>query len=325
MPAPNPLACDLAGIALASPVILAAGTAGVLHEMTDALDLSRVGALTTKSITLRPRDGNDTWRLIDAPGTVGMLNAIGLANPGLDDFLAHAAPRAASLPCPVIASVAGFSIDDYAALVANLDEHARSTPRSFPAIELNVSCPNVHTGSEFGSSPDLLRQLLTAVRPLARATKLLVKLGPMAVGTGEFSAVARAATDAGADALCIANTAPAMSIDVRSRRPRLANLTGGLSGPAIHPIALRLVYQTRKDLGRHCPPIVGIGGVMNWRDAAEFVLAGATAVQVGTALFVDPRAPLAIAKGLARWTRHQGRTSISELVGDLREPESLTG
>ena len=309
---PTILGTTLAGIALRNPVILAAGTCGVMTEMADVLDLSQIGALTTKSITPQPREGNGTWRILPA-GAAGMLNAIGLANPGLDAFLEHYAPKAAGLPCPVIASVAGFSIDDYASCAAELDEFAG---RNIPAIELNVSCPNVKTGVEFGSSAASIRDLLAVVRPLVTRCKLFVKLGPL---TPELPLVALAAAGAGADALTLGNTIPAMAIDVHTRRPKLANVTGGLSGPGLHPVAVRHVYEVYKKVTRETGiPLIGLGGVLAWEDAAEFLLAGATAVGIGTGLYADPRIPLTVIRGLEKWTRAQGVANISELTGAIR-------
>jgi dihydroorotate dehydrogenase (NAD+) catalytic subunit len=317
---------DLAGVVLRTPLVLAAGTAGVIDEMADVLDLSRVGAVTTKSITLQPRAGNDWWRILDLPGAAGMINAIGLANPGLDAFLEHACAGAAggkgvaALPCRVIASVAGFSVDEYVKVAANIDEYSSAHGGCFPLLELNVSCPNVRSGVEFGHSAGLIRELLEAVRPVVRSAKIVVKLGPM---TPDLPGVALAAALAGADALNLGNTMPAMSIDVEKRRPRLANTTGGLSGPAVHPVTLKHVYETRRKLAEIRPiPIIATGGVMHWQDAAAYVLAGASAVGVGTGLFVDPRCPLSITRGLEKWVARQGRTRLSELVGDLLPPET---
>lgn len=314
------LATSLAGVPLRNPVILAAGTAGNLDEMQDVLDLSRVGALVTKSITPLPRDGNKVWRILDA-GPAGMLNAIGLANMGLDAFLEHFAPRAGKVPCAVFASVAGFSIDDYVRVAANLDQFAAPPTPSIPAVELNVSCPNVHSGVEFGSSCESLRELLGAVRPVLKHARMLVKLGPM---TPAIGAVARAAVEAGADGLTISNTIPAMAIDLSTRRPRLSHVTGGLSGPGLHPVAVKLVFDTYRAVCKDARgpgqsvPIIGAGGVLTWEDAAEFILAGASAVQMGTALFVDPRSPLAVARGLERWVRAQKCANIAELVGAVQ-------
>ncbi len=324
---PGILESTVASIPLRNPVLLAAGTAGTLDEMAGVLDLSRVGGVVTKSLTREPRDGNAPWRVVpcDHGGGVGggMLNAIGLANVGIDRFLDDHAPRIPFVPAPVIASVAGFSIDDYAAVAASLDE----VP-ALAAIELNVSCPNVHGGGEFSADPRLLRELMGVVRPLVKRLPLFVKLSPLACGALTIAEAARAAIEGdpraaagpsgrpGADALTIANTVPAMAIDVRTRRPRLGNVTGGLSGPAIHPIAVKLVYDAYKGICRATStPIVGVGGVLTWEDAAEMILAGASAVQMGTALFADPRSPLRVVRGLERWARAQGVPTLATLIG----------
>ncbi len=309
------ISVDLAGVRLTSPVILAAGTAGLLDEMADVVDLSArggIGAVVTKSITLQPREGNAPWRILPA-GPAGMLNAIGLANPGLDAFLEHHAPRAAAMPCKVFASVAGFSIEDYRAVAGNLDGWSHEHGGCFPIIELNVSCPNVKTGVEFGGSPQLIRELLDAVRPHVRHSKLFVKLGPL---NPELALIAKAAVLAGADGLTLCNTVPAMAIDVDTRRPKLANVTGGLSGPAVHPIVVKHLHDVRRKVSaEHGTPLLGLGGVCNWTDAAEFILAGASAVQVGTILFADVGAPRRIASGLARWTARQGKPALRDLIG----------
>ncbi|MEO1585172.1 MAG: dihydroorotate dehydrogenase [Planctomycetota bacterium] len=313
MPTPDPrLAIDLAGLPLASPLILAAGTAGYADELADAFDLSILGAVTTKSITREPRDGNPTWRIL--PTKAGMLNAIGLANPGIDRFIDQIAPRLARVPTTVIGSVAGNAIEDYAAVCSKMEPVGH-----LPAVELNVSCPNVHGGTEFGVDPDALGSLVRACRAELTTTKLIVKLSPIAVGRPGIVEVATAAVEAGADALTIANTVPAMGIDVRTRRPTLSNATGGLSGPAVHPIAVKLVH----DVHRAIPgvPIVGLGGVMAWDDAAEFVLAGASAVAVGTSLFAGPRAPVRMLRDLARWVESQEARSIASLRGAIEPPE----
>jgi len=319
--------------------------------MSDVLDLSRVGAVVTKSITHQARDGNGTWRILETRG--GMLNAIGLANIGIERFVADVGPRVPFVHTRVIGSIAGFSIDGYIAVAAQMDEI-----EGIEAVEINVSCPNVHGGVEFGSDPRLLAELVAALRPVLSRTRMFVKLPPVAAGPVSIVELARAAIEgggkagtgakakavggvdaggtptplewvegadggpggphnlAGADALCIANTVPAMAIDVRTRLPRLANVTGGLSGPAIHPIAVKLVHDVYRGVARATgTPIIGVGGVMTWEDAAEFVLAGASAVQMGTALFADPRAPLRVVRGLEKWVRTQGAASISELVG----------
>lgn len=316
------LSTVLAGLPLRNPVILAAGTAGYLDELGDVLDLSKVGAVVTKSITAEAREGNPTWRIIESRAGGGMLNAIGLANVGIDHFLEHFAPRIAAAPTTVIGSIAGFSIDGYVRVAAAMNEIA-----ALPAVELNVSCPNVHGGVEFGVDPAALRDLVREVRRVLTRARLFVKLSPIAVGSPTLADIARAAIEPGgepagpnhrpgADALCIANTVPAMAIDVETRRPRLANVTGGLSGPAVHPIAVRLIHEVYRKVARDTDtPLIGIGGVLRWEDAAEFILAGASAVEMGTALFVDPRSPLRVLRGLETWTRRQNAASITDLVG----------
>lgn len=318
------LETNVAGMTLRTPVILAAGTAGTLDEMADVLDLSRVGAVVTKSITPEPREGNPAMRV--SPVKAGMLNAIGLANVGIGHFVEHVAPRIGAVPTTVIGSVAGFSIDDYVRVAAEMDEI-----EALPAVELNVSCPNVSHGVEFGADPELLAELVRAVRGVLTRTRLIVKLPPVAIGTPHMiDDLARAAiepggepvgpnTRSGADALSLCNTTPGMAIDVRTRRPRLGNVTGGLSGPAVHNIVVRLVHLTYTSIARDTgTPIIGIGGVMRWDDAAELILAGATAVQCGTALFAGPGAPVKIAKGLEKWGREHGVSSTAELVGAIK-------
>jgi dihydroorotate dehydrogenase (NAD+) catalytic subunit len=298
-------------------VLLAAGTAGVLDEFGEVCPLEKVGGIVTKSITREPREGNPTWRILES--RAGLLNAIGLANPGIERFLADHAPRAGSVPTTVIASIAGNTVEDYVAVAAALDAWAAAEgggPAPIPAVEINVSCPNVHTGLEFGAAAPVLIELLSEVRPVLRRAKMFVKLSP---ATQNITAVARAAIDSGADALTLGNTIPAMEIDVESRRPRLANVTGGLSGPALHPIGLRIVHTVYTGVARDANvPVIGVGGVMTWRDAAAYILAGATAVQMGTMLFADPRAPLKVAAGLARWARRQGVDRLADLVGQVK-------
>ena len=306
MAGPDPiLRTQLAGTELATPIVAAAGTCGYLDELADAFDLRWLGAVTTKSITVEPRTGNDPWRIIDVPG--GMMNAIGLANVGLGAFLRDKLPHARGLPCRAFGSVAGHSVDEYVRMAASFDAE---TP--FPVIELNVSCPNTATGLQFGDDPTALRALMAEVRPAVRRAKLFVKVSPNA----DVVRLSAAAVEGGADGLTLVNTFTAMSIDVATRRPRLSRGRGGLSGPGIHPIAVRMVHDTFRAVAKPAGvPIIGLGGTLRWQDAAEFILAGATAVGVGTALFVDPRTPVALAKGLAGWVRSQGARSVADLVG----------
>ncbi len=309
--APARLDTTLSGVRLRNPVVLAAGTAGELDEIADAMPLSEIGAITTKSITREPRSGNAPWRLIELP--VGMLNAIGLANPGVEAFVRDRLPRAASMPCPVFASAAGHSIDDYLAVASAFDGR-----REVALIELNVSCPNTATGLQFGDDPRLLADLLRAVRPAVMHKRLFVKLSP---GAGDLVRLAETAVAGGADGLTLVNTFPALAIDPETRRARLARGAGGLSGPAIHPIAVRVVHDVHRLVTRGAAiPIIGLGGVMRWEDAAEFILAGASAVGIGTGLFVDPALPRRVVRGLDAWCGRQGVRSIAELVGAMEAP-----
>jgi dihydroorotate dehydrogenase (NAD+) catalytic subunit len=329
----TPLATTLAGIELRNPVILAAGTCGTIDEFGDVLDLSRIGGVVTKSITRLAREGNKPMRVIETRHG-GMMNAVGLANPGIEAFESHYLSRvgaAGGLPCAVIGSVAGFSVEDYVVVAAAMDEwgkeanttkahgqdaHATEPKPIFDAIEMNVSCPNVKSGCDFGGSAVAIREVVAEVRKVVTRCRLIVKLSPWGQGLPEIAA---AAIDAGAEALTISNTMPAMAIDVRTRRPRLANVTGGFSGPGLHPAALKLVHDVYRRVAKAAGvPIIGAGGVLRWEDAAEFILAGASAVQMGTALFVDPRSPLGVVKGLERWVGEQGCSSVSELVGAVR-------
>lgn len=318
------LRTDLAGLTLRNPVILAAGTAGYLDEFQDAVDLGKVGAVIGKSITRSPREGHETWRIIESDS--GMLNAVGLANMGVEAWARDLAPsiptRAARIGMTPFGSISGFSIDEYVEVARVMD----GVP-GLGAAEINVSCPNVHTGTSFGESPELLRDLVGALRGVMTRTRMIVKISPLVFGP--LMEVARAAIEGrgveggpngrpGADVLCVSNTMPAMAIDVETRRPRLSNVTGGLSGPAIHPIAVRLVHQVYTGVARDAGvPIIGLGGVLKWEHAAEFILAGATAVGMGTAMFVDPRSPIQVAKGLSAWARRQGAGSVGELVGKM--------
>ena len=304
------ISTDLCGVALSSPVVLAAGTCGYVDEMADAIDLGRVGAVTTKSITLEPREGNPPTRILDA--RAGMINAIGLANMGLDRFIAEKAPLAASVPTNVIGSVAGGSVEEYLAIAGSFDEI-----EAIPIIELNVSCPNTDDGRHASDDPDRLKRLLVEVRGVVTRSRLFVKLPPRTDGLVEL---AESAVAGGADGLTLTNTLEVMSIDVETRRSRLTRPRMGYSGPGIHPLSVRLVHQVYKEFAADAGvPIIGTGGVSDWREAAEMILAGATAVGMGTALYVDPRSPIHVTEGLQRWVRSQGCASIGELVGAFEQ------
>jgi len=307
------MSTSLVGITINSPVVLAAGTAGMLDEMNDVVDLSQIGAVVTKSITREPRKGNPFPRITWTRG--GMLNAIGLANPGLDGFKDEIAPKVSSVPTSVIGSIAGDNIEDYVEIASAMD-----STDGLEIIELNVSCPNVHSGLEFGADPKALAELVTAVAAAIDGTKVFVKLSPITIGTPHTIVdLAKVAVDSGAHGITLTNTVPAMGIDVRTKIPVLANTIGGLSGPAIHPIVVRLVHlvysQFAKDPAYAEIPIMAVGGVTRWEDAAEFILAGASAIQIGAGNFADPKLPIKVTKGLDRWVGRMNASNVSELVG----------
>jgi dihydroorotate dehydrogenase (NAD+) catalytic subunit len=305
------LSVQLAGLRLANPILTCSGTCGYAFEYADFLDLSRLGAFVTKSITREERPGNEPARIVET--RAGMLNAIGLANVGLDRFLAEKVPLIRKMPCPVIVNVAGHSMDDYLATCA-----AMNGLDCVAAVELNVSCPNVADGLTFGTDPRRLRELIAAVKRVLTGKPLMVKLSP---NVQDITLTARAAVDGGADVLTMINTLTAMAIDIHKRRPRLANVTGGLSGPAIKPIALHLVSRVYRAVAKPAGvPIVGMGGVQFWQDAVEFLLAGASAVAVGTALFVDPASPNKILDGLVAYMEKSGIGRLGDLVGALQLP-----
>ncbi len=305
------LSINLAGLNLSNPTLTCSGTCGYAFEYADFMDLGRLGCFVTKSITREERLGNEPARIVETRG--GMLNAIGLANVGLKRFLAEKVPQLKKMPCPVMVNVAGHSFDDYTETCAAMD-----SLDCVAAVELNVSCPNVKDGLTFGTHPGRLKELTTMVKAVLPHKPLAVKLSP---NVEDITATARATIEGGADILSLVNTFTAMAIDVNKRRPRLANVTGGLSGPAIKPIALHLVSRVYRTVARHTrTPIIGMGGVQTWRDAAEFILAGASAVAIGTALFVDPATPNTICAGLNEYLTKQGVDRLSDLVGALEMP-----
>jgi dihydroorotate dehydrogenase (NAD+) catalytic subunit len=292
------------GLLLANPVMAASGTFGYGLEMAKELDIQRLGAIVCKGTTLRRRRGNPQPRTVETPA--GMLNSIGLQNMGVEALIRDIAPIWATWRVPVVVNIAGESIEEYARLARRLDGVA-----GVSGLELNISCPNVATGMEFGSSPQMAAAVTAAVR---RKTTLpvIVKLTP---NVSDIASVARAAADAGADALTLINTFPAMAIDVKNRRPALGWTFGGLSGPALKPIALRLVYQTAAAVD---VPLIGCGGIMSGLDAMEYIMAGASAVQVGTATFVNPRATLDVMESIERFMQGEGVTDVHELIGAAR-------
>lgn len=289
------------GLPLANPVMTASGTFGNGLEYAQVFDIQRLGAIVSKAVTLQPRQGNPQPRIAETPA--GMLNSIGLQNIGLEAIIRDIAPVWATWRVPVIVNIAGESVADYARLARRLD----GVP-GVSGLELNISCPNVEDGLEFGSDPAAAAAVTAAVR---RETDLplIVKLTP---NVTDIVAVARAVAEAGADALTLINTFPAMTIDIAARRPTLGWGSGGLSGPALKPIALRMVYLVASALD---VPIIGCGGITSGRDAIEYLMAGATAVQVGTATFINPRAPLDVLEGLQEFLRREGIEDVREIIG----------
>lgn len=301
------LCVELGRLKLPNPIMTASGTFGYAREMAGLVDLSRLGGIIPKTITLRPRAGNPPPRTCETPA--GMLNSIGLDNDGIEQFVARHMPYLASLGPPIVVSIAGKNYDEFTAMSERLDE----VP-GIAGLELNISCPNVTGGVDFGTSPELCRKVVEGCRRASRLP-IVAKLTP---NVTDIASVARAAEDGGADAISLINTVLGMAIDWRKRRPVLGNVLGGLSGPAIKPIALRAVYQVRKAVK---VPLVGIGGITTIDDAMEFFLAGATAVQVGTASFYRPRAAIELLDALPEALQEAGAKSVGEIVGALHVAE----
>jgi dihydroorotate dehydrogenase (NAD+) catalytic subunit len=299
---------SLAGMELVSPVIAASGTFGYGIEFEEIVSLERLGGFVTKGISLQPMAGHAAPRLIQT--AAGMLNAIGLQNVGVEEFIIKKLAPLARYPlAKVIVNVFGYTVTEYIQVIERLNQ-----ADGIAAYELNVSCPNVHAGGmAFGSDPGSLEYLVSRARS-ASSRPLIVKLSP---NVTSIAHMAKIAADAGADAISLTNTFLAMSIDTETRRPRLTNVTGGLSGPAIKPIALRMVYETARAVRI---PILGMGGIVTPEDAVEFLLAGATAIQVGTASYADPRATERLAKGLESWCRSHNVEKVSTLTGALEIP-----
>ena len=298
------LSAEFAGIRLNNPVIAASGTFGYGEEFKRFIDLKRIGAVVVKGTSAQPIAGNSPPRLF--PTSSGMINSIGLENVGVDAFIRDKMPSLRDVGCSVFVNVFGFTEEDYAAVVDKLN-----TCDGIAAYELNISCPNTkHGGMTFGTSPELTHSLTKTLKARSRRP-LIVKLSPNVTDIAEL---ARAAEDAGADALTVANTYLAMAIDTETFKPRIHNVTGGLSGPAIKPITLRLVYQCAQVVKI---PVLGLGGIFSAEDAVEYFLAGASAVQVGTANFQDPRASLRVLEGLEKFMVKRGLKSLKDLIGKM--------
>jgi len=310
---PTNLSVELAprhptGLLLANPVMTASGTFGYGTEYSHLFDIQRLGAIVSKGTTLKPREGNPQPRIAET--ACGVLNAIGLQNIGAEALIRDKAPVWAGWQVPVIVNIAGDTIDEYARLASRLDGVA-----GISALEVNIGCPNIKVGgAEFGASPESAARVTTAVKA-ATSLPVLVKLTP---NTKDITKVAIAVARAGADAISLINTIKGMAIDTTRRRPLLGNISGGLSGPAVKPVALYMVYQVA---GAVDVPEVGCGGIVTASDALEFLMAGASAVQVGTASLSNPQAPLEVLEGIERFMAKEGVADITELIG-LARPKS---
>ena len=296
---------ELCGIALKNPILAASGTFGYGLEFASIVDLNLLGGIVTKGLSREPIAGNPAPRLWEA--TSGMMNSVGLQNVGVREFAASKLPKLRGYTVPIFANVFGYAADDYTEVVRVLDDHP-----GIAGYELNVSCPNTkHGGMFFSSDPGLLSELVESVRASAKRP-VIVQLSP---NVASIPVIAKAAEQAGADALSLVNTFVALAVDAKIRRPRIGAGFGGLSGPAIKPIALRMVYEAAQSVKI---PVIGLGGIATGEDAAEFLIAGAQAVEVGTASFWNPRAPLEIAGQLETFVAQEKLSSIRELVGTLR-------
>jgi dihydroorotate dehydrogenase (NAD+) catalytic subunit len=303
--ATNPqLEIEIAGVRFKNPVWTASGTCGYGLDMAELIDLNRLGGICTKGLSAKPLRGNAPWRIVETHG--GMLNAIGLQNIGARAFVEDKLPQLRSYDTRIVPNVFGYTIDEYIEAIKILEDG-----EGIHAYELNISCPNVKAGGEsFANDSRQAAAVTEAVKSVA-SRPVIVKMSP---NVTDVAAVARAVESAGADALSLINTAIGMAIDINTRRPRLANKTGGLSGPAIKPIAVRCVFQASRAVKI---PLVGIGGIATTEDALEFIIAGASAVQVGTANFYDPSASMKIVDGLAEYCQRNNLKSINDLVGSV--------
>lgn len=300
------MSVDFAGIRLKNPVLTASGTFGYGEEYAEFVDLNMLGGIIVKGVSIKPIQGNPPPRIWETPS--GMLNAIGLENPGVDVFINEKLPYLRKFDTAVIVNIFGYSVEDYIAVTERLD-----SAEGISAIEVNISCPNVKAGGMvFGTDVNASYALLSEVRKRTRLP-IIAKLSP---NVTDITVFARAAADAGCDGLSLINTLLGMAIDVRSRRPRLANCTGGLSGPAVRPVAVRMVWQAAKAVNI---PIIGMGGIVTGEDALEFILAGATAVAVGTANFINPRASIDVLCGMEAILSQTGARSVRELIGRVTQ------
>lgn len=297
------LRVNVAGVEFANPLIAASGTFGFGREYGEFYPLSVLGGISCKGITIKERPGNPPPRVTETPG--GMLNAVGLQNPGVDHFIQEDLPWLSKQGTKIIANVAGNAPEDYCATVEKLNDTC------VDMIELNISCPNVKQGGmAFGVTAKGAEEVVKAVRQVYKKT-LIVKLSP---NVTDITEIARAAENGGADSVSLINTLLGMAIDAEKRRPLLSTVTGGMSGAAVKPIALRMVWQVAKAVKI---PVIGLGGIMNWRDAVEFLLAGASAIQIGTANFIDPTVTVKVAEGIDDYLNRHGFKSVTDIIGAL--------
>jgi dihydroorotate dehydrogenase (NAD+) catalytic subunit len=304
---PPDLSVTLGRLRLPNPILVASGTFGYGREMKGLVDLARLGGIVPKTITPLPRAGNPPWRTVET--AAGLLNSIGLDNDGVEAFLAKQLPWLLACGAPVIVSIAGASVEDFVSLAGRLE-----AVEGIAALELNVSCPNVSHGVDMGSDPELCRRVVAGVRG-ATALPVLAKLTP---NVADIASVARGARDGGADAVTVINTCQGMAVDWRRRKPLLGNVIGGLSGPAIKPIALRCVHQIRRAVEI---PIVGVGGIMTIDDVMEFLVTGASAVQIGTASFAEPVVSARLLDELPAAVAALGGSSLGDVIGTLALPD----
>ena len=299
------LKTDIGGIVLENPVMTASGTFGYAVEFEELIDLNRLGGIIVKGLSLKPSMGNKPPRIVET--ACGMLNAIGLENVGIEAFVKEKLPFLKKLSTPVFTNIYGKSISDYALLAERIDEL-----KEIAGIEVNISCPNVKAGGlAFGVVPETAAEVVGTVRKKT-SKPLIVKLSP---NVTDITQIARAVENAGADSLSLINTITGMSIDIENRRPKLANITGGLSGPAIKPVALRMVWQVAQSVKI---PVIGVGGIVCAKDALEFLIAGAAAIQVGTANFVNPHATIEIIEGIEGFLIEKKISSVRDIIGTLQ-------
>ena len=298
------LSVNIGKLNLSNPVMTASGTFGYGLEFQDFVDLEKIGGIIVKGTTLHHREGNPYPRMAETP--MGMLNAVGLQNKGVHYFVDHIYPQIKDIRTNMIVNVSGSQVEDYAETASIINEL-----ENIPAIELNISCPNVKQGGmAFGVTSHGAAEVVSAVRKVYKKT-LIVKLSP---NVTDITEIARAVEGAGADSVSLINTLLGMAIDAEKRRPILSTVTGGMSGAAVKPIALRMVWQVAKAVNI---PVVGLGGIMNWKDAVEFLLAGATAIQIGTANFIDPAITVKVAEGINDYLDRHGYSSVRDIIGAL--------